>query len=152
MSEVTCPTCGTVCTLDDINRDSMAFCRVCDYPLFWVRPASKGQGPGGLTTDTGLRRLPGTVGLVTIATLRCWHCDEPNPVTGNFCIRCGVDLHPPPAPFLAPPPPPPPEPELYYGPPAPPLPAPSTLLAWVPAMLVALAIVAYSLVYIFLLR
>ena len=150
-TEVTCPTCGTISNLDDVGRDSFAFCRVCDYPLFWVRPAAHGQGTGGEAGDPGLRRLPGTVGLVTIATLRCPVCTEPNPITGNFCIRCGADLHPPPTVWI-PPPPPPLAPEVYAGPPPPPLPPPNSILAWIPAVLVALAIVIYSLVYLFFLR
>jgi hypothetical protein len=144
-TEVTCPTCGTVTVLDDVDRDAGAFCRVCDYPLFWTRGASTGQGVGGLDDDYGLRRLPGTGGMVAIATIDCWNCHEHNPVTGTYCIRCGVDLHPA---LVMPPPPPPPPP----GPPPPrvdsellPLP-PRSRWAWLPAALFAAVLLAWCLV------
>jgi hypothetical protein len=144
MNEVTCPTCGTVTQLSDISRDAGAFCRVCDYPLFWTRGAATGAGPTDLSDDTGLRRLPGTAGLVTIATFNCWNCDEPNPVNGLRCLRCAADLHPAPpvlippalptipAPIVEAPPPPPPKPPLI--PPE-----------WVPAVIAAALLVLWCL-------
>jgi hypothetical protein len=136
VSEVTCPTCGTVAQLDEINRDAEAFCRVCDYPLFWIRSAGFGEGEGGVIGDPGLRRLPGTAGLRTVATFPCWNCDEPNPLNGVDCIRCGLDLHP--APVVATPPPPPPDPEPLPEPEPPPPPKrPLIPLAWVPALIAA---------------
>lgn len=142
-SDVTCPTCGTVSHLDELSRDAMAFCRVCDYPLFWIRGSGGGAGEGGMSGEPGLRRLPGTAGLVTIATLKCPVCTEPNPIAGDFCIRCGSDLHPRPfAPAAPAPPLPPPEPEPEPPPPKPPLiPA-----AWVPALVMSVLLVLFCLV------
>jgi hypothetical protein len=142
-TEVTCPTCGTVAQLDDVNRDSQAFCRVCDYPLFWIRAAATGQGQGGLDGDAGLRRLPGTAGLMALAMLRCWNCDEPNPVSGILCIRCDQELHP--APPIAAPPPPLPEPELLPPPPPPP-PAPRFPGAWIPAAIAITLLVLWCII------
>jgi hypothetical protein len=133
-TEVACPTCGTVAQLDDTNRDAQAFCRVCDYPLFWIRAAATGDGEGGLVGDQGLRRLPGTAGLVAVATLRCWNCDEHNPVTGIRCIRCGLELNPAPV-VMAPLPPPEPPPVMVPEEPPPPPKPPLIPMAWVPALI-----------------
>ncbi|MDA8075686.1 MAG: hypothetical protein M0Z40_10720 [Actinomycetota bacterium] len=109
-TQVTCPTCGTVSYLEELAREADAFCRVCDFPLFWSRGERVvGTGEGG---GVGLRRLPGTAGRLDVATIDCPSCDEPNPVARRICIRCGADLRPaPPPPLAPPPPPPPPEPE-----------------------------------------
>jgi hypothetical protein len=81
----------------------------CDYPLFWT-PSQALYDRGGTLSDESLRRLPGTVGRATVASLACPHCAEPNPVTGQLCVRCGLTLHPvaeppPPLPVYIPPPP-----------------------------------------------
>ena len=104
-TELTCPTCGTVSFLEELTRDADAFCRVCDFPLFWSRTARVTVGGEG--GDIGLRRLPGTAGRVAVANVVCPTCTEPNPATRSICIRCGSELYPAPPP---PPPPPPPEP------------------------------------------
>lgn len=120
-TDVTCPTCGTVSYFEEIGRDAEAFCRVCDFPLFWVRSGSLGA-TDGFSGDVGLRRLPGTAGRVALATLPCPSCTEPNPVTGTICIRCGADLYPEPEVpepepvVVAPPPPPPPAPKRRIWP------------------------------------
>lgn len=108
--EITCPSCGTVSHFEELGRDAGAFCRVCDYPLFWARPlrAEAGDGSSG---DEGLRRLPGTAGRVALATIDCPACTEPNPVSAAICIRCGADLYPAPPTVVLPPPPPEPVPE-----------------------------------------
>jgi hypothetical protein len=109
-TKVTCPNCGTVSYLDELSREADAFCRICDFPLFWSRGERVvGAGAGG---DAGLRRLPGTAGRVDVATIDCPECKEPNPVARTICIRCGSELRPAPAPPPAPPPPPPPPPPL----------------------------------------
>ena len=108
---ITCPSCGTVSHLEDLGRDAGAFCRVCDYPLFWARPA-RPEGEASESGEEGLRRLPGTAGRVALATIDCPSCTEPNPVSASICIRCGADLHPVPTVAVPiPPPPPAPEPE-----------------------------------------
>lgn len=94
-TELICPTCGTVSYFEEVSRDASAFCRVCDYPLFWVRSA-RVTGGEATTNGSGLRRLPGTAGRVAIATLACPSCTEPNLLTASICIRCGADLHPAP--------------------------------------------------------
>jgi hypothetical protein len=134
-----------VSQLDDIGRDAGAFCRVCDYPLFWIRAAGSGEGEGGAEGDPGLRRLPGTGGLVTVATLQCWKCDERNAITGVYCIRCGVELHP--TAVIELPPPPPPEPVPVEPPPPPPPPKPPLIpYAWVPALVAAIALLLWCIV------
>jgi hypothetical protein len=145
--DVTCPTCGTVSYFDEVNRDANAFCRVCDYPLFWVRStafAGVGDAEGGV----GLRRLPGTAGRITVAMEACPECSEPNPVSVNICVRCGADMHPPP-----PPPPPPPEPEpepepVFVPPPPPPPPPARNWWPWV--ALGVLAVVAIVILVVLL--
>jgi hypothetical protein len=133
-----------VAQLDEVNRDAQAFCRVCDYPLFWIRSAATGEGEGGLGGDPGLRRLPGTAGLVVVATLPCWNCDEPNPINGVNCIRCGLDLHPMPV-VEAPPPPPEPEPFVEPEQPPPPLP-PLIPRAWIPAGVAAILLMLWCII------
>jgi hypothetical protein len=125
--DITCPTCGTVSYFEELNRDATAFCRVCDYPLFWARNTRLADDSAD-DADTGLRRLPGTAGRVAIATLDCPVCTEPNPVTGVVCIRCGSLLHPPPA---APAPEPPPTQPVYYVPPPPPPPPKRVIWPWI---------------------
>lgn len=112
---ITCPECGTVAEVTLNRRESMDFCRTCDYPLFWT-PAKVVRDPLS-STDESLRRLPGTVGRATVASLACPFCAEPNALSAQTCVRCGRPMHPvaepEPAPVvIAPPPPPPPaEPE-----------------------------------------
>jgi hypothetical protein len=142
MIEVTCPKCQTVGQFDEMGRDANSFCPVCEFPLFWMNAAPAGDGEGGRGDDPGLRRLPGTGGLSAVATIGCWKCNEPNPITGVYCIRCAVELHPAPV-VVAPLPPPLPEqpPELPPLPPPPPwIPA-----AWVPALVMTIILVLFSL-------
>jgi hypothetical protein len=111
--QVTCPECGTVAMVTLTRREAADFCRSCDYPLFWT-PSIVLLDRATLADDS-LRRLPGTVGRVTVAHLPCPHCSEPNQVTAIDCIRCGRPLRPvhyEPAPIpVYLPPPPEPEPE-----------------------------------------
>ncbi|MCU1497990.1 MAG: hypothetical protein JWM47_1943 [Acidimicrobiales bacterium] len=105
---LSCPGCGNETELTEVRRDADAFCRLCDYPLFWapvaVQLATRTAGAG-----VGLRRLPGTAGHAAEASLPCPTCREPNAFQASVCIRCGADLRP--VVFEAPPPPPPaPEP------------------------------------------
>jgi hypothetical protein len=80
------------------NRESV---RHCDYPLFWAvqRVVEVSNSP---TQDESLRRLPGTAGRVSVASVPCPSCVEPNPVTAENCLRCGnpmrPEVEPPPAP------------------------------------------------------
>jgi hypothetical protein len=90
--DVTCPACGTVAVVTLTRRESADFCRNCDYPLFWT-PAKIVVDRSGLSEDS-LRRLPGTVGRVTVASFPCPYCAEPNQVTAIDCIRCGRPLRP----------------------------------------------------------
>ncbi|HEY2297240.1 MAG TPA: hypothetical protein VGH43_05900 [Jatrophihabitans sp.] len=104
---ITCPECGTVAKVTLNRRESVDFCRNCDYPLFWT-PSKIVRGPS-MSTDESLRRLPGQAGRVTIASLPCPFCYEPNALSAQTCIRCGKPMHPveeaPPAPvYVAPPP------------------------------------------------
>lgn len=140
--EITCPTCGTESYFEELGREAGAFCRVCDYPLFWASSARLGAGDASVG-DAGLRRLPGTAGRVAVAMLPCPVCTEPNPVTGAICIRCGADLHPAPPTVVLEPPPPPPEPE-----PLPPPPAKRRIWPWV--LLAVLAVLAIAVLVVLL--
>jgi hypothetical protein len=112
--QVTCPECGTVALVNLTRREAEDFCRNCDYPLFWT-PSKILLDRAGLSDDS-LRRLPGTVGRVTVASFPCPHCAEPNQLTAIDCVRCGRPLRPvhfeppPPMPVYVPPPPLEPEP------------------------------------------
>jgi hypothetical protein len=108
---VTCPECGTVATVALTRRESTDFCVQCDYPLFWTPSKVVLGGPD--TSAESLRRLPGTSGRVTVASVPCPHCAEGNPITAERCLRCdGLMNPPPPVPdVFVPPPPPAPEPE-----------------------------------------
>jgi hypothetical protein len=136
--DVICPTCAAISYFDELNRDASAFCRVCDYPLFWAGAGVRGEAGNDVDADAGLRRLPGTVGRKEVATISCPACAEPNPVSGKVCIRCGAELRPRPVPVpVVTPPPPPPPPE-----PPPPEPAPPRVVwPWVVAALAAAAAV-----------
>jgi hypothetical protein len=113
---VTCPECGTTATIALNRRESSDFCRNCDFPLFWT-PAAVLRADSMRAADDALRRLPGTVGRATVASIACPHCAEPNQLSAQVCVRCGrlmqiVDEPPPPEPVYVPPPPlPEPEPE-----------------------------------------
>lgn len=106
---VTCPECGAVQDVYLNRRDAVDFCHNCDFPLFWtpsdvVRDLGAGDGDA-------LRRLPGTVGRTTLASMACPNCAELNLVSAQVCVRCGQPMHPvveappPPEPIYIPPPP-----------------------------------------------
>ncbi|HEU5008610.1 MAG TPA: hypothetical protein VFT67_16680 [Jatrophihabitantaceae bacterium] len=112
---VTCPECGTAATIALNRRESSDFCRNCDFPLFWT-PSAVLRADSMRAADDALRRLPGTVGRATIASIACPHCAEPNQLSAQVCVRCGrlmqlVEEPPPPAPVYVPPALPAPEPE-----------------------------------------
>ena len=117
---VVCPRCGTPGLVDLARRDAAGFCARCDYPLFWaVRQSVHAGAEAG---DDARRRLPGTVGAQTIASLPCPHCAEPNPPRAAVCLRCGrpmvvVPPEPVPVTVVAPTPPaPPPAPVPWRAP------------------------------------
>lgn len=90
---VECPSCGTSGGVDYARRDAADFCPVCDFPLFWSR--DRVPAPDDLGSDgSGLRRLPGTAGRAALASLLCPWCTEPNPPSGELCVRCGEPLRP----------------------------------------------------------
>jgi hypothetical protein len=105
---ITCPECGTIAQVTLNRRESMDFCRNCDFPLFWT-PTKVVRDPSA-TTDESLRRLPGQAGRATVASLPCPFCYEPNALSAETCIRCHRPMHPveqappPPAPVYVPPP------------------------------------------------
>ncbi|MGE3621621.1 MAG: hypothetical protein AB7L84_14280, partial [Acidimicrobiia bacterium] len=139
--DVTCPGCGTVSRFDRMGRTAEAFCRHCDYPLFWARSAAAAfdSEPAG----QGLRRLPGTAGRQAELAVECRVCREPNRASAVVCIRCGAEMNPAPAPapepvVVAPPPPAPvpvPEPE----------PEPTRWWPWVVALAVLALVVLLAL-------
>lgn len=101
---LTCPECGTVASVTLNRRDATDFCRSCDYPMFWT-PARVYTDNMARAAQEALRRLPGTVGRATVASRTCPHCAEPNALSAQFCVRCGLDMDPviaapPPVPVL----------------------------------------------------
>lgn len=143
---VTCPTCGTVSFLDELSREADAFCRSCDFPLFWSR--GERVVTGGEGGSVGLRRLPGTAGRVDVATIDCPECREPNPVSRRICIRCGSDLRPAPPP--PPPPPPPPLPVVRPQPEPAPVVEPTRSWLWLWVLLGTVAAIAIVLLLVLL--
>lgn len=98
---ITCPECGAPATFDPTRRDATDFCMHCDFPLFWSRE----RIPVGEAADAGedaLRRLPGALGRVVIASVPCPHCNELNLPSAVYCARCDLAMQ------YSPPPPPPP--------------------------------------------
>ena len=84
---VVCPECGTVAMVSLNRRRSEDFCARCDYPLLWTpTEIVRGEGDG---EDLALRRLPGTVGRVAVASAACPHCAEANQLSATTCVRCG---------------------------------------------------------------
>ena len=113
---IICPECGTAAVVTLNRRDSADFCRQCDFPLFWT-PTAIVRDDAARLSDESLRRLPGTVGRVTVASIPCPHCAEPNLLSAQTCVRCGLPMRvvaaaPEPEPvYVAPPPALEPEPE-----------------------------------------
>jgi uncharacterized paraquat-inducible protein A len=110
-----CPECGSSAMVTLNRRESRDFCRKCDFPLFWT-PSTVLRDPTAQSAEESLRRLPGTVGRATVASQRCPHCAEPNALSAQVCVRCGLSMHveappPPPEPVYLPPPEP-----VYYEP------------------------------------
>lgn len=107
---ITCPECGASATVELTRRDALDFCQRCDFPLFWARNQVVSSEPID-SNDDALRRLPGTLGRVVIASVPCPHCNEPNLPTSTLCVRCGLSMQgdAPPSP-PRPQPVPPPEP------------------------------------------
>lgn len=109
METVTCPECGRATAIAVHRRDSASFCPSCDFPLFWA-PTRVVLDAEGRAADDSLRRLPGTAGRATVASLTCPHCAEQNQISASVCLRCGRSLHPEPV-YVAPAPVPVPVPE-----------------------------------------
>lgn len=111
---ITCPECSAPAMVELTRRDALDFCARCDFPLFWARDQVVISDPVD-SNDDALRRLPGTLGRVVIASVPCPHCNEPNLPTATLCVRCGLTLQAsrPPAP---PQPRPAPLPELPMEP------------------------------------
>lgn len=112
-STVVCPECGTPAPATLNRRDARDFCAKCDFPLFWtpaevIRDGAEGGGES-------LRRLPGTAGRATVASVPCPTCAEANPIAAETCLRCGGPMvlvtAPEPVYVPAPAPAPVPEPE-----------------------------------------
>lgn len=93
MPVITCPQCGRVRDLPEINRTADEFCQdeKCDFPLFWASAATATDAEFD-DSDASMRRLPGTGGKRTVGAKACPHCGEHNPLTGTHCTRCGEAL------------------------------------------------------------
>jgi hypothetical protein len=96
---LTCPECSASAMVEFTRRDALDFCQRCDFPLFWARDQVVIGDPVD-SNDDALRRLPGTLGRVAIASAPCPHCNEPNLPTARLCVRCGLSMQAgaPPAP------------------------------------------------------
>jgi len=112
--------------VDPTRRDATDFCPHCDFPLFWAKDRIPIGGPADAGDDS-LRRLPGALGRVVIASVPCPHCNELNLPSAAYCVRCGLSMQPAPVP---PPPPPPPAPMRAPAPPPPPPAEPERLWIW----------------------
>lgn len=88
---ITCPECSAPAMVDPTRRDALDFCQRCDFPLFWARDQVVFSQPLD-SSDDALRRLPGTLGRVVIASVSCPHCNEPNLPTASVCVRCGLSM------------------------------------------------------------
>jgi hypothetical protein len=117
---VTCPECGTIAQVTVNRRESVDFCRTCDFPLFWT-PTKVYRDPSE-SADESLRRLPGQAGRATIASQPCPFCSEPNALSAQTCIRCHRPMHPVETPV-------PPAP-VYVAPPEPVVAAPEQSVSW----------------------
>jgi hypothetical protein len=118
---ITCPECGTAAQVMLNRRDAADFCANCDFPLFWT-PSAVQREESLRSAEDSLRRLPGTVGRATVASLPCPHCAEPNALSAVVCVRCGRPMR-----IEAPPPPPVP---VYVPPPPAPEPVPEKHVPW----------------------
>jgi uncharacterized paraquat-inducible protein A len=119
--EIICPECGAHGMVAPSRRESADFCAQCDFPLFWT-PAAVELDRDQTAAVEALRRLPGTAGRVTVASVPCPTCAEANPVGAETCLRCGGPMvlrAPEPVPVVVAPAP---EPE--------PVPEPSTNWWW----------------------
>jgi len=94
---ISCPECSAPATVELTRRDALDFCQRCDFPLFWARDQVVIGDPLD-SNDDALRRLPGTLGRVVIASVPCPHCNEPNLPTATLCVRCGLTMQAGPAP------------------------------------------------------
>lgn len=112
---ITCPECSASAMVELTRRDALDFCQRCDFPLFWSRDQVVFSEPID-SNDDALRRLPGTLGRVVIASVPCPHCNEPNLPTATLCVRCGLSMQ-----ASAVPAPPPPRPVPLPEPPMEPL-------------------------------
>jgi len=122
---VTCPSCGTPGMVDPARRDATGFCGHCDFPLFWSRDQVVVGGPVDAGDDS-LKRLPGAVGRVVIGSVPCPHCNELNPPSAVYCVRCGLAMQ------FTPPPPSPPVPVQLPAPePHRPAPEPEPERLWI---------------------
>lgn len=88
---VICPECGQVAPATLTRRDSGDFCGRCDFPLFWT-PSQIQLGDDQRTATESLRRLPGTAGRVTVASMPCPHCHEANALSAVTCVRCTLPM------------------------------------------------------------
>ncbi|MFN0030036.1 MAG: hypothetical protein ACKV2O_23010 [Acidimicrobiales bacterium] len=98
MASLSCPDCGTVAEVVELDRHANSFCPTCDYPLFWAPQATVLLAGAARTSDAALRRLPGVAGHTGKPVLSCPSCAEPNPTASVTCWRCDALLRPPPEP------------------------------------------------------
>lgn len=101
MPNIVCPDCSTETFIDDrsgpLDGTPEEFCRICDYPLFWVSHlALTAAGPGVVDPPqpSPLRRYPGTEGIESTTAVTCPVCRELNSPERRLCWRCRSELRP----------------------------------------------------------
>ena len=139
---INCPECGAAGSVDPTRRDAGDFCAHCDFPLFWAKDRVSIGEPSEAGEDA-LRRLPGALGRVVIASVPCPHCNELNLPTATYCVRCGLSMQ------LLPAPPPPPAPVVLPAPtpPPPPRPEPERMWIWWVLLITVFVLAAAGLIW-----
>ena len=142
--DITCPTCGTLSYFDELTRDAHSFCRVCDYPLFWVRSTKFSAVRERRRHRAAAAARHGRAGGGGHDRLPRLHGAQPRGPAHLHPVRGG-----PPSPTATrprPPPPPPPTP-VYVRPPE----APAPTRRWWPWVALAALAVAGIIVLVVLL-
>jgi len=92
MNLIACPQCGAPNSDPQGQRSGDAFCKDCDYPLFFTLGVVQHID---LDDDAATSRLPGVGGRDRRVWLPCPECGELNPRDGVHCLRCGAVLYRP---------------------------------------------------------
>lgn len=89
--DVVCPQCSTPNPDPGGRRSGDAFCRECDFPLFFTSGVVQRVDQN---SDDALWRRPGVAGRERRTWIGCPACAELNPRDALNCLRCGAVLRP----------------------------------------------------------